>query len=231
MLNELAENVWIAEGKCVDFHGFAYPTRSVIIRLGNGDLWIWSPISLADDLTQWIDELGTVKHLISPNKLHHLYLTDWHKKYASALLWGPKSIQDKRQDLSFQPPLAKQSPNAWNDEFELFHVQGSLSMDEILFLHKPSKTLIMADFSENFEEEFLKEKWRGWQRWIARRWGIVVGKGYAPLDWRLSFIQRKKLRVLKEELLCRDIDHVVMAHGQIEVTNARRFLKTSLAWI
>ena len=68
MLDSFAENLWIAEGNCVDFHGFPYPIRSVVVRLENGDIWIWSPIDFGETLATKIEALGQVKHLISPKK-------------------------------------------------------------------------------------------------------------------------------------------------------------------
>lgn len=231
MLEKLGPDLWVAEGQCVNFHGFPYPTRSVIVRLMNQDIWVWSPIEISEPLAGAVEELGPVKHLVSPNKIHHLFLSQWHERFPDALVWGPKTIQEKRRDLQFQPALGGTAPKAWRDEIEQFHIEGSFAMDEILFIHKKSKTLILADFSENFGKQFLEENWRGWQRWIARRWGIVAGKGYAPLDWRLSFLSRGKLRALRRDLLTRDIDRVVMAHGEIQRSDGIRFLQTSLEWI
>jgi len=231
MLENFAPNLWIAEGQCVNFHGFAYPTRSVVARLENGDIWVWSPIKMTEELAQEVEALGPVRHLVSPNKIHHLFLSEWQQRFPNALLWGPASTIKKRGDLSFQKPLNGNAPHLWSNEFEQFHVQGSIAMDEVLFHHKPSKTLILADLSENFEHKFLKNNWKGWQRWLARAWGITEGKGYAPLDWRLSFFRRTKLRKLRDQLLSRDIERVVMAHGMMQPTNGSVYLRRSLRWI
>ncbi|WP_210338503.1 hypothetical protein [Bradyrhizobium commune] len=67
----IAENIWIIEGSNVSFHGFPYPTRSVVVRLQNGDLWIWSPIELGANLRNEIQTFGRPAHLVSPNKIHH----------------------------------------------------------------------------------------------------------------------------------------------------------------
>jgi hypothetical protein len=48
----------VAEGGSVDVFGFAYPTRSVIGRLSDGRLWIWSPVKLFDELRAEVDRLG-----------------------------------------------------------------------------------------------------------------------------------------------------------------------------
>lgn len=60
-MQKLANNIWIAEGDIVDFHGFPYPTRSVIVRLANSDLWCWSPTALTPELKTAIDEIGEPK--------------------------------------------------------------------------------------------------------------------------------------------------------------------------
>src|SRR4051812_19272404 len=89
MLEQVHEALWVAEGDIVSFFGLSYPTRSVIARFENGDLWLWSPVKLTADLRAQVDRLGPVRHLVSPNKLHHLYLQEWKAAYPEALLWGP----------------------------------------------------------------------------------------------------------------------------------------------
>jgi len=48
---------------------------------------VWSPIKLSDEVAEEINKLGLVKHLVSPNKLHYLYLEQWKKAYPDALIW------------------------------------------------------------------------------------------------------------------------------------------------
>lgn len=36
-------------------------------------LWVWSPVALTEELTREVDALGTVKHIVSPNRLHHRF--------------------------------------------------------------------------------------------------------------------------------------------------------------
>jgi len=230
-LVEVAENIWIAEGGIVPFFGCAYPTRSVIVRLPSGALWVWSPIALTTELRAQVDRLGTPAHLVSPNKIHHLFLKDWQDVWPAAELWGPQSTLDKRTDLTFQPALDQSAPEAWGGVIELVRFAGSPVMDEIVFFHRPSRTAILADLSENFSEAFLNKHWKPWQRWIARAWGIIEGKGYAPLEWRLTFFNRAQSRSARDTLLNWDPNAVIMAHGEWQRANGRLFLEKSLAWI
>ncbi|MDN3718148.1 DUF4336 domain-containing protein [Roseibium salinum] len=147
---KVAENIWILEGDLVPFYGYPYPTRCVIVALPSGGLWVWSPIALSDDVKRQIETLGAPAHLVSPNKIHHLYLQDWQKAYPDARLWGPQSTIDKRRDLTFEAPLDDTVPAAWDDRIDMVRFAGSPVMDELVFFHRPSRTAILADLSEHF---------------------------------------------------------------------------------
>ncbi|MBO6890501.1 MAG: DUF4336 domain-containing protein [Roseibium sp.] len=225
------DNIWIVEGGIVPFFSCPYPTRSVVVRLPSGELWIWSPIELSDELKQWITQLGRPAHLVSPNKIHHLFLQDWKEAWPVARLWGPQSTIDKRTDLGFEAALDTEAPTVWEDQFDLVRFHGSPAMDEVVFLHRPTSTAILADLSEHFSEDFLARHWKPWQRVIARLWGIVEGKGYAPLEWRLPFFNRATARKCKGRILAWKPDRVVMAHGEWVRENGTAFLKKSLSWV
>jgi hypothetical protein len=98
-LERIDEALWLAEGETISFYGFAYPTRSVIVRLAKNRLWVWSPIRLSDELRGDIERLGQVAHLVSPNKLHHLYQAQWKSAYPTAKLWGPQSTVMRCREL------------------------------------------------------------------------------------------------------------------------------------
>ena len=77
ILKKIGEEIWIADGPTVSFYGFPYPTRMAVVRLTGGDLWVWSPVGLSDELAAEVESLGAVRHLVSPNKIHHLFLGEW----------------------------------------------------------------------------------------------------------------------------------------------------------
>jgi hypothetical protein len=231
ILVPISENIWVLEGDNVDFHGFAYPTRSVIIRLQNGGLWVWSPIKLSEQLRSECGTIGRPAHLVSPNKLHHLFLSDWHAAFPEAKLWGPASTIRKRRDLPFQPPLIDNPPAAWVGQIDQCWFRGSLMMDEIGFFHPPSRTAILADLCQNFSSKWLRENWAPWQRPVAHFSKMVESKGYAPIDWRLSFVRREKLRKAREKVLGWDPRTVIMAHGEWQAQNGGQFLARAFEWI
>lgn len=89
MLEEFGPEIWIAQGPTVAVAGFHYPTRMAVIRLAKGDLVVWSPTALSDELRAAVTGLGTVLHLVAPNSLHHIFLGDWRRAYPNAKLYAP----------------------------------------------------------------------------------------------------------------------------------------------
>ncbi len=230
-LEKIDAALWLADGEIVSFYGFPYPTRSVIARLPDGDLWVWSPIKLKPELRTQLDRLGRVVHLVSPNKLHHLYLPNWKAVYPNAKLWGPYSTIRRHRDLVFRAPLRDISPSEWQSDIDQAWFTGSIALDEVVFYHRPSRTVIVADLIETFSNKFLQEHWRWWQRPLARLGGIVADKAYAPLDWRLSFINRTPARAARAKVLSWDCERVIMAHGEWQRSAGHAFLERSLAWL
>jgi hypothetical protein len=100
-LESFGPDIWVAEGPVVSFYGFPYPTRMVLIRLSGGGLFVWSPIALTPELKAEVDALGPVAHLISPNKIHHLYMGEWKAAYPGAKLHASPGLAKRRKDLRF----------------------------------------------------------------------------------------------------------------------------------
>lgn len=233
MLKPMGDDLWIAEGPIVDFHSFPYPTRMAIARLASGDLWVWSPIALDPTLRQAVECLGRPAHLVSPNKIHHLFLADWAAAYPQAQLWGLPSVIRKRRDLRFSGALDDRPPDAWRGQIEQAVFRGSLFMDEIAFFHQASGTALFADLIENFPLDFLRRTpgWQGWRTPLARLWGITEPYGMAPLEWRLSFVNRAPARRALERVLDWNPRRVLMAHGTCVETDGQAFVRRCFRWL
>lgn len=230
-LEKIDDRIWLAEGEIVSFYGFPYPTRSVVVRLGKGDLWVWSPVKPSPGLIEEVGRLGPVAHLVSPNKIHHLYLQDWTARFPDAQLWGLPSTIGKRRDLTFREALSDVPPMPWQPDLDQAWFRGSPAMDEVVFLHRPSRTVIVADLIENFTDRFLREHWSWWQRPLARLDGITAHRPRAPLEWRLSFIDRAPARAARDKVLAWPCERVIMAHGEWQRADGHRFLARSLDWL
>lgn len=227
MLQE-ADQLWIFDGDAVPFMGLPYTTRMIVIRLPDGGLWVHSPIKLTDRIGEQLATLGPVRYLIAPNRLHHLFLSEWQSRYPEALCYGTPGVIRKRDDLNFRGPLDGDGPWPWAGTIDQVLFAGSPVMEECVFFHKPSRTLIVADLVENFPEQSFKP----WQRIVARATGIMAPHGKMPLDWRLSFVFHKS-RARRSFAVIMDWQpqRLVMAHGCIVRQDATRFLTRSFQWL
>jgi hypothetical protein len=230
MLEQVHDALWVAEGELVNFFGLPYPTRSVIARSGSGDLWVWSPVKLTPALRTAVNTLGPVRHLVSPNKLHHLYLQEWSAAYPEAQLWGPQTTIKKRPDINFREALQDSPPPEWLADIDQAWFRGSFAMDEIVFLHRASATAIVGDLIQTFSDGFLRRQW-GWWRFLARLDGLTQDQACAPLEWRLSFINRAPARRARDKVLSWNCRSVIVAHGEWPRVNGNAFLAKSFRWL
>jgi hypothetical protein len=231
MLEPLGCDLWFADGGIVSFHGFAYPTRMVIVRLADGGLWLWSPVERTPSIEQALVALGPVRHIVSPNSLHYLFLRDWQSAFPDAKLWGTAATVAKRTDLHFCGTLADIAPIAWKGQIDQFYFTNSLFMDELMFFHRASRTAIIADLSQTFSIDFLKLHWPWWIRPVAKISKMIEGWGYPPIDYRISFRRRKNARLKIRMLIEERPEHVVVAHGKVIRIRGVAFLRRAFSWL
>ncbi len=227
-MEKLANEIWVVDGKTVNFFFLPFTTRMTVIKLANGDLWVHSPIYLSDALKNQIDRLGPVKHLIAPNHLHHLFLPQWITAYPDAKTYGTDEVIKKRSDISFDASLNDDLAWQWHADISQELFTGSPLMEECLFFHKRSKTLIVTDLVENFSGD----DFNSWQKWLAKGAGILAPVGQTPIDWRLSFMFKKsQARQNFRKILAWEPEMLVMAHGELIKHQAVEFLRKSFRWL
>jgi hypothetical protein len=231
MLEPFGSDLWFADGETVSFHGFDYPTRMVAVRLADGGLWLWSPVEKTTALEEEIRALGPVRHIVSPNNLHHLFLGQWQTAFPDAKLWGTATTIAKYPDLQFAGALDDDSPADWRGQIGQFYFTNSPFVAELIFFHHASRTVIIADLSQTFGEAFLKKHWPWWMRLIARASKMVEGWGYPPIDYRISFRRRATARPKVRALLDEHPEHVIVAHGEIVRSDGEAFLRRAFSWL
>ena len=227
VLEQVGDDIWIAEGDPVSFYGFPYPTRMAVVRLLNGDLWVWSPTGLTEGLAAEMGALGPVRHLVEPNKLHHLFLSEWTFAYPDARVYAPPGLAKKRRDLTFDAELGDEPDTAWGGEIDQVVFRGSLFMEEVVFYHRRSKSALICDLIQKFDPRTL----RGFHGLLMRLDGLVGPDGSTPREWRASFWNRRAGRQALRKALEWDAERLVIAHGMWVPRNGTEAMRRSLAWL
>lgn len=132
--------------------------RGTIVRLQTGALAVFSPVALTDDVKAKVSELGEVKYIAALDQEHHIFLGPWHKQYPNAQVMGPDTLPEKRakqknENVPFaflfnkSKPVETISPE-FDAEFDWEYVEAHVNK-ELVFHHKPTRSLIQADLMFN----------------------------------------------------------------------------------
>lgn len=235
-LKPVAEDLWVVDGPIVRMSYFLgsmpFPTRMVIIRLTNGDLFVWSPTQLGESLRSQVDALGPVRHLISPNKLHYANIEQWKHAYPEATSWASPGVRERVAsqgiEVSFDADLGEGPEEVWSEGLDQLMFRGSRFLEEVVFFHRKSRTVILADLIENFEPEKLG---RFYGR-LVRIAGAAHPDGKTPIDLRATFFENKdKARASLYRMLAWEPERVVMAHGLPYLENGTTELRRAFRWL
>ena len=227
MLEEFGPSIYVADGPTVSFFGFPYPTRMALVRLANGSAWVWSPVALTDELVDSVSAIGPVAHIVSPNKIHHLFLAEWADRWPEARVYAPPGLANRRRDLHFDKELGDDPEPAWAADIDQVIFGGSLFMDEVAFFHRASRTAIIGDLIQRHPEATLK----GWKGVLMRLDGLAGKQGSTPREWRASFLRRSEARAARQKVLGWNPERLLVAHGDCEQTDAKAIIEKALHWI
>lgn len=228
MLKEFGPNIWIAEGPTVTAAaGFHYPTRMAVIRLANGDLVLWSPTALTEDLGAAVEALGAVRYLVPPNSLHHTFLGDWRRAYPDAQVYAPPSLREKRKDIRFDADFSDEPITAWTEEIDHAVMWGNRITTEVVFFHRQSGTAIFADLIQQFPRGWF----RGWRALVARLDLMTAAEPAAPRKFRVAFTDRRAAREPLRRILGWPTEKVIMAHGRPITGDGQAFLRRAFRWL
>jgi hypothetical protein len=74
-------------------------TRMTIVRLRDRGLFLHSPVKLELNLRQALYQLGEVRAIAAPNRVHHLFVADYLAAYPQAKSYAAPGLESKRRDL------------------------------------------------------------------------------------------------------------------------------------
>ena len=225
MLEEFGPDLYLADGPTVSFFGIPYPTRMAVARLSSGSAWVWSPVAFTKELAMAVEAIGPVRFIVSPNKLHHLFLQDWCSRWPDALVYAPPALRRKKPKLRFAAALSDAPNPLWATDMDQVIFRGSFAMDEVVFYHRPSMTAIFGDLIQRFRESSL----HGWKGALMQLCGLVGEQGGTPPDWRASFLRRSQARYARERVLAWNPSQLLIAHGAH--SGAREIIARALRWM
>ncbi|HZI09454.1 MAG TPA: DUF4336 domain-containing protein [Myxococcus sp.] len=197
--------------------------RMTVIRLPDGGLWLHSPVAFTPEARAAVDSLGPVRFLVAPNLMHHMAVQDWAAAYPEAKVAAPASLKKKRPDLRIDMELGDKPDPGWAGAIDQVLVRGMPKLDEFLFLHRPSRTLLVTDLAFNVHQT---------DSWFTRTY-LKLNKAWqrlAPTVITRSVIKdREAMRASLAPVLAWDVARVVVCHGEVIEQGSREALRDAFA--
>jgi len=221
-----APDIWTVRMPLVLF-GAHFGTRMTVVRLpDDGGLWLHSPVRPTADLKKELDALGEVRHIVAPSKFHHLFVGPCQEAWPEAKTWLAPGLADKRDDLDYDGVLSDAAPPAWEGVIDQVVYDAAPMMNETVFFHRPSRTLILTDLAMNFRVAHTT-----WTRIIVGLYGAWQTFG-PTLAIRFATKDDARARRAVEQMLSWDFDRVSVCHGEIyDGEDVREALRSGFSWL
>jgi hypothetical protein len=210
--------------------GLALGTRTTVVRrpdAGGGGVVLISPGPLDDDATAAIAALGPVRAIVAPNLMHDLFLPAAMARFPGAPLYAHAALAARHGLTVAGHGLTVAGPPRAVADAALvaIDVGGMPKLQETLFVHRPSRTLVATDLVFNL---------RAPAPWFTRTFMRCNGgfDRFGPTRICRSLVKdRAAVRTAVERALDENFDRVVVAHGQVLPSGGREALRAGFAWL
>jgi hypothetical protein len=206
--------------------GIELGTRCCVIRLSGGGVLVHSPGPLDDEVRRAIDSLGPVRALVAPNLLHHLFLRENVRAYPQARVFGAPGLREKLRDVRIDDELGNEPPDLWAADLGQIAVGGAPSLNEVVFLHRASRTLLCLDLCFN-----VRSSASAVTRLFMRVNGAYGRFGPSRIFRFAVLKDRRAMRASIDRILDWDFERVTVAHGEILESGGRDALRIGFSWL
>ena len=206
----LAANLWVVDRPFkLPYIRVEVGTRMTCIRLTGGRLVLHSPVKLDAALRQSLDALGEIKAIVAPNRLHHLFLAEYITSYPQARVYTAPSLRKKRPDLRITSELGDEPQNEWRGEIEQHLFRGAPPLNEVVFFHPATRTLVLTDLAFNISKNAAKRSPLFYWLWDVGHFGPHRFVRIRGIRDRLA------AGASVERILRWNFDRIIVSHGDV----------------
>jgi|SRR5262245_12576362 len=223
-LRALDRDIWVADRPLKLAVG-DIGARMTVIRLAAGGLFLHSPVRLDEETKRTLAELGPVRAVVAPSKVHHLFAGEYVRAYPDVRLHGAPGLAEKRRELRVDVVLGDEPAPEWRDRIDQHVFRGAQVLNEVVFLHAPSRTLVLTDLAFNVPSGRTAG---------ARLFYWITGAAgrFGPHRLVRTMIRdRRAARSSVEKVLGWDFERVVVSHGDVLETGGRERFAAAFAFL
>ena len=199
--------------------------RMTVVRLPDGQLWVHSPVEYSVSLAGELRTLGPVAHVIAPSVMHDTYLDRWIANRAAPRFHAAPGLAEARRDLKFTDTLGERPDRAWADVLDQHILRGMPRVNEVVFLHRPTRTLILTDLVFNLGPDMpLLSR-------ILLKLNDCDCKFAASRLIKSTIKDRTALRPSLDHVLGWDFDRIVLSHGANVASGGKEKLRDAFLFL
>jgi len=155
-----------------------------------------------------------------------MYVADWKRAYPAAEIHAAPGARSKLKGLVIAADLEDRPHPAWRDEIDQIVVPGDAITREVVFFHRPSRTVVFTDLIQQFPAGWFS----GWRAVVAK-WDLMLGSAPSvPRKFRFAFVDRRAARASLQRILAWPADRVLMAHGTPVERDGQAFVRPAFGW-
>lgn len=213
MFEAIGDGLW-SHRALYRFGALSFPHAVTAIRKRDGGIIVHSPAT-PDDVTRTaLASLGAIEAIVWPSWWHDLHLREWADAYPDALLYVAPDL--RRRVAANTNARVLSDASVVDPDIELAGVDKlGVWFDEYVLLHRPSKTLVVADLVVNVS---------GGLPFPTNLFFALMGTRPGPkIPWFYKTVARdkKRLRSQLDRIASLDFDRLVVGHGDNVLSNAR----------
>ena len=190
-----------------------------------------------------------MRYLTALDFEHHIFLSEWAAAYPSAKLLGVDGLPEKRQKS--KETAGTRFEHVWTQKNKLdmkvdpefdreFNVEyvGSHANKELVFCHKPDRTLIEADMMFNLpaKEQYSRTGEDPSGGWLTRLFIGMQNTTGAAL-WQKRFLwyaaslgDRQGFAQSVKRINSWDFDRIIPCHGDVIETGGKGIFQKVMEW-
>ena len=219
LLQQLHSNLWVC---AVPYK--ALGRQLVVVRLAGGGLWVHSPIPVTPELRSELAALGEIRHVVGPNCLHDECLVEFQHEYPEPLFHAAPGLAKARPDIRFGAELSDTPHRDWSRTLEQHLIRGMPKLNEVVFFHATSRSLIIADIAFNFGPD------GPWWFALLMRLNGAWGRFGPTRFCRMLMHDKAAVRASLDHILRWDFDRVIVGHGKNLETGGKEIFRSAFAF-
>lgn len=224
--------------------------RATIIKLQTGALAVFSPVALTEDVRSKVQSMGNnVRYISAMDIDHHIFITPWAKAFPQAEVIGVEGLPEKREKdpatkgIKFTHVFTKSNKKdmkiseEFDNEFEYEYVHAHVNK-ELVYYHKPSKTMIQADFIFNLPayEQYSKSNEAATSGFLTKLFTALMNTKEDAI-WQRRFLwyaagqkDRAAFSDSAKRMKRWDIQRIIPSHGDVIESGAQGVFDKITLW-